>query len=108
MQMLKICILLQNKLHFERYYLLIIPHLIIQVLVPRYENYTTSYTRYLNPPMKYQPWHRGPQMHLRSLVELKGNPYPPLQYSNSRPNRYAIHNVLLAEAKKEFKKTGQL
>ncbi len=35
------------------------------------------------------------------LVELKGHPFPPLHYSNSAPNRTHIHNVLLAEAKRD-------
>lgn len=36
------------------------------------------------------------------VVELRGHPLPKLAYSNSRPNRRAIHNVLLAEAAKEY------
>ena len=36
-------------------------------------------------------------------VELKGNPYPKLQYSNTTPNKKTIHNVLLAEAAKDYR-----
>lgn len=35
-------------------------------------------------------------------VELKGHPYPKLAYSNTRPNKKHIHNVLLAEAKRDL------
>ena len=35
-------------------------------------------------------------------VELKGNPYPPLAYSNTKPNKRSIQNVLLMEAKRDL------
>ena len=37
------------------------------------------------------------------VLELKGNPYPPLHYSNTQPNKNAIHNVLLSEAAKDYR-----
>ena len=37
------------------------------------------------------------------IVELKGHPYPPLSYSNTQPNKNAIHNVLLSEAAKDYR-----
>jgi len=37
------------------------------------------------------------------VVELRGNPYPPLEYPNTRPNKRLIHNVLLAEAARDLK-----
>jgi hypothetical protein len=41
-----------------------------------------------------------------AVVELKGHPFPQLAYPNSRPNKRHIHNVLLAEAKKDFRLNG--
>ena len=35
-------------------------------------------------------------------VELKGHPYPPLAYSNTKPNKRSIQNVLLMEAKRDL------
>ena len=40
------------------------------------------------------------------IVELKGNPYPKLMYSNTAPNRKTIHNVLLEEAAKDYSTYG--
>ena len=34
------------------------------------------------------------------FVELKGHPYPPLAYSNTKQNKRSIENVLLLEAKR--------
>jgi len=31
------------------------------------------------------------------VVELRGNPYPLLEYPNSSSNKHVIHNVLLAD-----------
>ena len=39
----------------------------------------------------------------RVTVELRGNPYPKLQYSNTTANKKTIHNVLLAEAAKDYR-----
>ena len=36
------------------------------------------------------------------VIELRGNPYPKLMYSNTKPNKKTIHNVLLAEAAKDY------
>ena len=41
------------------------------------------------------------KVHDHVVLELKGHPFPPLAYSNMEPNRKLIHNVLLAEAKRE-------
>lgn len=37
------------------------------------------------------------------VIELKGHPFPPLAYSNVKPNKRHIHNVLLSEAKRDFR-----
>jgi len=39
----------------------------------------------------------------RAVIELRGNPYPPLPGPvNTRANPGLIHNVLLEEARKEY------
>ena len=84
-------------------------HKLFKVLVPRFRDYTTSYTKMFYAPKtiitnfdcnvkaKY-----GPLV----IVELKGNPYPKLMYSNTAPNRKTIHNVLLEEAAKDYSTYG--
>lgn len=72
-------------------------HKLFKVLAPRYENYTTSYTRIWKAS---QMWPSG--RYKRSVLELKGNPFPPL-YPDTRNNRNLIHNILLDEAKKEYR-----
>ena len=66
-----------------------------QVLVPRYQESTKSYTRMLAAPKEF----RAPRPSTLWMLELRGNPFPPLAYSNTTPNRNHIHNVLLAEAR---------
>ncbi|KAF5284589.1 hypothetical protein FQR65_LT02415 [Abscondita terminalis] len=72
-------------------------HKLFKVLAPRYENYYTSYTRMYRVPRPYP----GP-MNKKAVLELRGNPYPPLIPDKSS-NRNLIHNVLLDEAKKEYR-----
>lgn len=82
-------------------------HKLFKVLAPRFKDFTTSYTRLFNAPKTVDTeWssNRAPQNYQDLvLVELKGHPYPPLAYSNTQPNKRAIHNVLLAEAAKEYR-----
>uniref|UniRef100_A0A1Y1NH77 Large ribosomal subunit protein bL17m n=1 Tax=Photinus pyralis TaxID=7054 RepID=A0A1Y1NH77_PHOPY len=72
-------------------------HKLFKVLVPRYENSYTSYTRMYRAPRPYP----GP-MDKKAVLELRGNPYPSLvpDFVN---NRNLIHNILLDEAKKEYR-----
>ena len=72
-------------------------HKLFKVLVPRFENCPVSYTRMFRAPRPY-PGH--PRM--RSVLELRGNPYPSLLPDFSL-NRNLIHNVLLDEAHREFR-----
>jgi hypothetical protein len=58
-----------------------------QVLAPRYRDYTSSYTRLLKAPSMYAENIHGQSAGRRVLVELKGNPFPNLEYPNTRPNR---------------------
>lgn len=71
-------------------------HKLFKVLVPRYENYTTSYTSIYKAPKLYPgtPYDRA-------VFELRGNMYPSLnqQYPNQK---YLLHNILLAAAHKDF------
>ena len=85
-------------------------HKLFKVLVPRYQDYTTCYTRLLNGPRRiYTVEEMAQSKELRdkmpshpAIVELKGHPFPPLMYSNTRPNKKHIHNILLAEAKRDM------
>lgn len=41
----------------------------------------------------------------KAVLELRGNPYPPLPGPVKRPNHGLIHNILLEEARKDYFKT---
>lgn len=72
-------------------------HKLFKVLVPRFENCPVSYTRMYRAPRPC------PGMYYkRAVIELRGNPYPPL-LPDMTANRNLIHNVLLDEAHKEFR-----
>ncbi|RZF37706.1 hypothetical protein LSTR_LSTR003117 [Laodelphax striatellus] len=71
-------------------------HKLFKVLAPRYQAYDISYTRMLKVSNHF------PNIHPRAVLELRGNPYPPL-FPNKNGNRNLIHNVLLEEAKKQFR-----
>ncbi|KAL1461064.1 hypothetical protein WDU94_012996 [Cyamophila willieti] len=76
-------------------------HKLFKVLVPRFQNTSSSYTRMLNAPIPHAtPEDSHP--HFRSVIELRGNPFPPLIQS-AVDNRLLIQNVLLEEAKKEYR-----
>lgn len=74
-------------------------HKLFKVLVPRYENYEISFTKMFNAPNLNTD---GNDFYKKAILELRGNPYPPLvpDYSS---NRNLIHNVLLDEAKKAYR-----
>ena len=82
-------------------------HKLFKVLVPRFRDFEgpVSYTRLFHSPSKiikdYEVlrYSRGDFV----TIELRGNPYPPLEYPNSRPNKKLIHNVLLSEAARDLK-----
>lgn len=74
-------------------------HKLFKVLVPRFQNCPVSYTRMYKAPKTYPDCqHRD-----RAVLELRGNPYPALKPALN-VNRNFIHNVLLDEAKKEYRK----
>lgn len=80
-------------------------HKLFKVIVPRLQNCPLSYTRLYKAPKIYPDviyWDRA-------VLELRGNPFPELKPTLG-VNRNFIHNVLLDEAKKEYrrKKYAQL
>ena len=83
-------------------------HKLFQVLVPRYQDYTKCYTSLFNAPkpiLSFQEHDMARNLKPKTLlvcVELKGHPYPPLAYSNTKPNKRSIQNVLLLEAKRDL------
>ncbi|KYQ50102.1 39S ribosomal protein L17, mitochondrial [Trachymyrmex zeteki] len=72
-------------------------HKLFKVLVPRYQNYTTSFTKLHKAPNIYPTIHYD-----RAILELRGNIYPSVeQYNQYEQN--LLHNLLLNAAKKEFR-----
>lgn len=71
-------------------------HKLFKVLVPRFQHYNVSYTRMYKAPQPIP----GPGL-LRAVLELRGNPYPSLKPEVN--NKNLIHNVLLEEAKKDYR-----
>ncbi|XP_014369910.2 39S ribosomal protein L17, mitochondrial [Papilio machaon] len=72
-------------------------HKLFKVLVPRYENCNTAYTRmYKAPRPQYS---RNTE---KAVLELRGNPYPPL-VNKQHNNRHLIQNILLDAAKYDYR-----
>ncbi len=78
-------------------------HKLFKVLVPRFENYNTSYTRMFRAPREFPG-----RQNARSILELKENPYPTLNPDVER-NKLWINNILLDGARQdkhfEFRKS---
>ncbi|XP_053955952.1 39S ribosomal protein L17, mitochondrial [Anastrepha ludens] len=73
-------------------------HKLFKVLVPRFEKCNLSYTRMYKAPRDY------PGMYYKkSVLELRGNPYPTLLPDFSK-NRSLLHNILLDEARKDHRR----
>lgn len=73
-------------------------HKLFKVLAPRFENSNVSYTRMYRAPRDY------PGMYYqKAVLELRGNPYPSLLPDFSQ-NRNFIHNILLDEARKDYRR----
>lgn len=80
---------------------------LFKVLVPRYKDWPSGlpYTRMLRLPSTIKSHFDNQemrQMYRRAVLELRGNPYPPLPGPLAKPHSGAIHNVLLEEARKEY------
>lgn len=72
-------------------------HKLFKVLVPRYENSNTAFTRMYKAP---RPEHS--RNYEIAVLELKGNPYPALVNKQAH-NRLLIQNVLLDAAKYDYR-----
>jgi large subunit ribosomal protein L17 len=74
-------------------------HKLFKVLVPRYENCSTAYTRILNAPRPTYGQNRD-----KVILELRGNPYPSLVNKQTN-NKLLIQNVLLDAAKHDYRQS---
>lgn len=75
-------------------------HKLFKVLVPRFKNFTANFTRCYGAPAV------APDPHRRCIMELKGNPFPPV-IVDSIPRRNLLHNILLDEARNEFRRNKE-
>ncbi|RWS09742.1 hypothetical protein B4U79_09414 [Dinothrombium tinctorium] len=84
-------------------------HKLFKVLVPRYLNYSESFTTLhrLSPDYSlfFEKQKGGYYRHPQEIgvLELKGNPLPPIQKEPTKSN-YWLTNVLLSSAKEEYEK----
>lgn len=80
-------------------------HKLFKVIVPRLQNCPIAYTKMYKAPITYPDL----AYRRRAVLELRGNPFPSLK-PELGVNRNFIHNVLLDEAKKDYrrKKYAQL
>lgn len=72
-------------------------HKLFKVLVPRFENCNTAFTKMFKAP---KPSY-GRNID-KAILELRGNPYPSLTNKQSN-NRQLLQNVLLDAAKYEYR-----
>lgn len=77
-------------------------HKLFKVLCPRYDNYPVSVTRLYKAPREYPVVDFKKRYNTRGILELRGNPYPPILPDQEFRNRNFIHNVLLDAAKRDF------
>jgi len=80
-------------------------HKLFKVLAPRYADYRSSYTSLYKLPPIYQEPGQGRfynKNHDKGVLELKENPFPSLQ-SDTHFNKNLLHNVLLDEARKQYR-----
>lgn len=79
-------------------------HKLFKVICPRFENSTQPATRMFKAPREYPCVDINQRYRARSILELRGNPFPPVVPDMYQRNRNLLHNVLLEEAKKDFRK----
>lgn len=77
-------------------------HKLFKVIVPRFQNFTLPVTTMYRAPREYPASTHRKLYFERSLLELKGNPYPAVAPNNTYRNKNLIHNVLLDAAKRDF------
>ncbi|KAK4301049.1 hypothetical protein Pmani_026785 [Petrolisthes manimaculis] len=70
-------------------------HKLFKVLVPRFKDSEISYTRVHKAPHVYPS-----TLFDKVVLELRGNPFPPLEKLTTKRNW--IHNILLEEAHREY------
>lgn len=71
-------------------------HKLFKVLVPRFENCKTAYTRMMKAPQQFPG-----RITDKVVLELRGNPYPSLTNRQGN-NKLLIQNVLLDAAKHDY------
>ncbi|CAG9788055.1 unnamed protein product [Diatraea saccharalis] len=74
-------------------------HKLFKVLVPRFQDCNTAYTSIINAPRAINT--RSTE---KVVLELKGNPYPPL-VNKQMNNKLLIQNVLLDAAKYDYRQS---
>lgn len=74
-------------------------HKLFKVLVPRFENCNTAFTKMYKAPKAYY----GRNID-KVVLELRGHPYPSLINRQSN-NRLLLQNVLLDAAKYDYRQT---
>ncbi|KAI1278039.1 39S ribosomal protein L17, mitochondrial [Halotydeus destructor] len=85
-------------------------HKLFKVLVPRYIDYKTSFTSIHKLSPKYEDnaatdvraYVRYRAHRELAVIELKGNPFPPLRQRIASNNKNFLSNVLLDAARREF------
>lgn len=90
-------------------------HKLFKVLVPRYIDYTSSFTRLYRLGIFHNHSYKVSEFKCNNcptlgVIELKGNPLPPMpdfrkRYKNNRNN---LANILLQEASREHKLKEEL
>ncbi|KAL3266566.1 hypothetical protein HHI36_010732 [Cryptolaemus montrouzieri] len=75
-------------------------HKLFKVLVPRFQDYSISYTKLYRAPRPPVPGDN----YSKAILELRGHPYPSLTV-DTHSNKNLIHNILLEEAKKAYRNT---
>ncbi|XP_045208184.1 39S ribosomal protein L17, mitochondrial-like [Mercenaria mercenaria] len=73
-------------------------HKLFKVLAPRYQQYSTSFTAMHRLPARYPS-----SGSFNTVLELKGNPYPPV-IPHQRETRHLLTNVLLSAASRDYYK----
>lgn len=76
-------------------------HKLFKVLAPKYKDYLVSYTRMWKAPRIYPGMYTD-----RCVLELRNNPYPSLDPVNTK-NPLFLHNILLSQARLEFKQSEE-
>jgi len=75
-------------------------HKLFKVLVPRFQNSHSSFTQIHKKANEYP----GGGGLIQAVLELKGNPYPPVN-PHKRDTKFLLSNILLSAARKDFYET---